>query len=494
VFFYSNIYLLKFLKPIKSITTGNYKNKYPWLFLIISATIILVLSPLFQKGTFIDGMLYKTVAYNFAHNLSTFWQMKFTDTSMVFFCEQPPLYFYLLGSIYKLLGDTYLVDRIFTLLLFLLLLLILKLIVNKLFKRPDFYFLLSVFFVLSISVICWSYANQIIEPLVSVFTLLGILITIHYIQSQRIFYIFLFFINLYLLFLSKGFQSCFIIGFPVIYFLLARFRNYKIFIFFIIAAIFISGLTVFLNFYKPAEAWFNCYYNTRLILTMNNVGYTTNNHFEIIGRFFSELMIPLIVVLIVCAFIVFKKRYPLRLILKNFWSNKVALALLLTSFLGSFPYAVSLVQRGFYLIPAIHCFLLALLFGLKRYWLFLYLFTIQLASNFIFRISMAIVLLICITLFFCQFGAYKREKELNEDVVAMLPYIQKRDTVLIQGDMWNYFSLHALLYMGKQINLSTQQTNQKYFICKKMSPGILPSDYTKLNLNTSELDLFVKYK
>src|SRR5688572_26838272 len=133
---------------------------------LLSSTLVLIITPLFQKGSFIDAMLYKTVAFNYAIGEGSFWNMKYTATSMSFFCEQPPFYIYLLGSFYDIFGSHFLVDRFFTFLQLLVFLFFLYRICQKLFTPTKPFFLLNLFFLLCIQAICWSFSNQVIETLV----------------------------------------------------------------------------------------------------------------------------------------------------------------------------------------------------------------------------------------------------------------------------------------------------------------------------------------
>jgi len=461
----------------------------PWFWFLGSAFIILILSPLFQKGCFIDGMLYKTVAYNYAEGLSSFWHLKFTATSMTEFCEQPPLYFYLLGSFYKIIGDHYLVDRIFTLLLFVLFIITLNSIVTHLFKNRLSYLLFLVFLFLTIPVFCWSYVNQVIEPLLCVLTGLAVSFYLKFLQSRNWFYWVLFSLILLLLFLTKGFQSVFVIVFPLTYMVLSKFEKANYFFSMLAGGFFLLLLAVCIALYQPAIAWFKCYYNTRLVLTMNNVGNTTDNHLEIIGRFFSELILCLIFFGALLFYLQWKKKYRIKFALKNFISNKIALALLITSFAGSFPYAISLVQRGFYLIPAFICFIVALVYGFKRYCLFLFFALSNMGSVRFVRVLMPLVFLCCVVYMCVNFNRYKRNEALLKDIDMVLPYLKKGEVIAIDPERWNDFGLHSYLYMARQVSLSAEAKNCSFLIRSKYLPAL--DTLQKIFITTGEIDLYV---
>lgn len=466
------------------------KNKSVYLFLF-SALLILIISPLFQRGCFIDGMLYKTVAYNYSQGLSSFWNMKYTDTCMSFFCEQPPLYFYLLGFFYKLFGTSYLVDRLFTFVLFIGFLYVLYAICQLLFKKNRAYFLLAVFFLLSIQVICWTVVNQVIETLVLLEISLGIWIFIKYLERAKIFYLLLFVPLLIVLFLTKGFQSCFIIVLPITYLILSKWNR---------SVLYFSGFSIFsflavviaiLMLYPPSVKWYTCYYEARILLTLKGVGATTDNHFEIIIRFFTEVIGVVFVLMGLLIFIRVKKSYPLVLIFKNFKSNTLAVSLLITAMAGSLPFALSLVQRGFYLVPSFICFVLALILGFKCYWMFLFeglnmFFGKRMVQFAVISISFSALIYSIWTI-----DHYKREKELAQDLQVILPILKMNETVMISENLWNYFNLHSYFYMAKQVNLTLERDKPTFMISHKKD-SLVNRRYKlqHLKLDTKELDVY----
>jgi len=278
---------------------------------------------------------------------------------------------------------------------------------------------------------------------------------------------------------------------PIAYVITSKVRRVGYYAILISTVFFLAILLAFLKWYAPANVWMECYYKARLVLTMNNVGNTTEDHFEIIGRFFSELIVCLACVVILCAYLKFKKNYPLRFIAKNFVSNKLALSLLLTAFAGSFPYALSLVQRGFYLIPAFICFVLAIVYGLRRYWMFFFLFTGKIAGFKFTRILFPFIASASLIYFCFSFTLYKRNEQLLKDIDMILPYLKKGEIVLIEGERWNDFSLHSYLYMAKQVSLSMNKKECKFLIRSKSAPEQNTTTFAKLELKSGEIDLYV---
>ena len=105
-----------------------------YLFLISFLTVFII-TPLFQKGVFGDGLMYLTVAFNRFKGYGSFWEQRYSETSMSFFCEQPPLYFESLSWFYKFFGGNELAEKIFTLVLLCFSVLLISAIWNKLTDR-----------------------------------------------------------------------------------------------------------------------------------------------------------------------------------------------------------------------------------------------------------------------------------------------------------------------------------------------------------------------
>ena len=470
-------------------TNFTWPTNLSWILFVFAAFVILILLPLFQKGVFMDGLLYKTVAYNYSEGSASFWNMKFTDTSMTFFCEQPPLYFFLLGMFYKLTAVHYLTDSLFTLILLTGLLFLLHRINRLIFKNQDFYLCLILFFLISIQVFCWGYVNQVIEPLVCIWVMMGCWSFIKFLKAGKNGYILLFSLALSLAFLSKGFQSCFFIGLPLFYYLFNTSK--RILRLFLLAGSLLLVVLVFLlQWYKPSLAWFDCYYNARLLLTMQDVGGTTNNHADIILWYFTELTVPILSVTCLLIYLRIKKRYPFYFVFKNFISDPLAPALLLTSLLGCLPYALSFVQRAFYLIPSFLLFVLAIVFGLKRYWLYFYSSLVLLDRHRLTRTIMLVLSFGVVVMFVWGAGDYKRDENLIKDIAVIKPFLNEHEIVSIDGNLWNEFSLHSYLYMAKKVSLSVDNSARQKVLVRAGSAEEEFEGYTKVE-GTKWLDLYI---
>lgn len=85
-----------------------------WLF-TGAVFLSLILPPLLMQGMFMDGMIYGAVARNLSVGQGNFWHLEFSETLLQPFHEHPPLTFYLESLFFRLSGDQYFTERLYTL-------------------------------------------------------------------------------------------------------------------------------------------------------------------------------------------------------------------------------------------------------------------------------------------------------------------------------------------------------------------------------------------
>jgi hypothetical protein len=464
----------------------------PFIYLLFILAVILIISPLFQQGLFIDGLLYKTVANNYFSGEGTFWKMKFNDVSMNPFYEQPPLFFFITGSFFKVFGNSFIADKLLTVgLLFIQSFLLLK-ICRQLFKDYKPAFFICLFLLLSIPVLCWSYVNQVIETMVLPLALLGFHFFLLFKNKKNIFwketmYLLGFSFSVILLFLTKGFQSCFIIITPFLYFFF--FKDKKSLWFGTFSLLIICAVLYFIFFInEPSGLWFDNYLQKRLIASLNNVGATTSYRAEIILRIFTELLAPLLLIASAAIYSYLKnKSVHKRTPDKNGW------ILLFIALAGSVPFAVTLEQRGFYLVPSFPFFVLALILFFKPFFLNYYeivgLFFKRKAMHY----SLLSLLIISCAYWVISPRLYKRDENVISDLKLIQPFIREKDTISIDGDVWNDTKLQAYLYMGKRVNVECGYSHAFYIRGRENNTAV-PGNYKRIEIPTKQYDLFMRLK
>ena len=81
----------------------EYKTYYLFLLGLIG---IFFMPILIQKGMFVDGLWYATIANNLSNGLGTFWQPMLTETMAPEFYSHPPLVFWLQSLFFDVFTST----------------------------------------------------------------------------------------------------------------------------------------------------------------------------------------------------------------------------------------------------------------------------------------------------------------------------------------------------------------------------------------------------
>ena len=168
----------------------NNTSKVFWLF-TITVFIGLLIPILVQQGMFLDGVTYSAISNNLANGLGSNWSPHYTKTLYPEFNEHPPLVFIIQSVFFKLLGDSYLTERIYTFLTALLtmygIVLCFRLFIKEInIKNTEW---LLVFLWITIPLVMWSYRNNLLENTMGIFTLFSFYFIIRSIQEHKLLYL-----------------------------------------------------------------------------------------------------------------------------------------------------------------------------------------------------------------------------------------------------------------------------------------------------------------
>ncbi|HEX7413393.1 MAG TPA: hypothetical protein VF411_05050 [Bacteroidia bacterium] len=466
---------------------------------VFSFLLVLIITPLFQAGLFGDGIMYLTVAFNRFKGYGSFWQQHYSDTSMSFFCEQPPLYFEVLSWFYKLFGGAEIAERVFTIALLLLTVWLLSLIWKKLNGYSPFYKLswLPSMLCILLPVFIWIFSNQVIETMIIPLTLLVFYVHLFYIKEPIVYKKTLWFLViiglLFMLLLTKGIQATFVLTILFCSALISKEKNVKALLIQNLLIALGLGIVCFLIFYFNSNAnfWLTSYFNKRLVSTFHQVGATTDNHLEIIFRYLMEIIPLLLMIFFLSVYFKISTRYPLVIFFKNLTSNRTAIWLMLISLSGALPLALTLEQRGFYIAPAVPFAVLAFAYAGKRYFFVVFAKLNRRPKT---LSAIAYSLLTISLLFFMLFkNDYKRDEGMLKDVALIKKIIPYGANIGFDKSMWNMFSLRSYLNKANNNNFLITDTTL-FYVLNKDNKAIPPPNYVKLNYQTYWLDIYYKEK
>ena len=99
--------------------SSEHLNRFwrPIWFLAVSLLLMFIILPIVRQGMFLDGVFYAAVAKNLSIGHGTLWQPYYSQTEHTIFYEHPPLAIYFQSLFFKLLGQGFGVERLYSFLM-----------------------------------------------------------------------------------------------------------------------------------------------------------------------------------------------------------------------------------------------------------------------------------------------------------------------------------------------------------------------------------------
>lgn len=205
--------------------------KYKTFLLGLSFTIglfLLLISPCFlTEGMFMDGLIYSTFSRNLFNKVgsATFWTPYFSETFLTNFHGHPPLAFGL-QSICYYFGDSFYVDKIYSVLTFVIAGVVMIMIWKILTNNINLSWVPLAFWV-TIPLVFWGATNNMLENTMQVFTILCLYFCIKGYKNKQYYFLLIAGLMLFLAFLTKGFTGLYLLSFPFFHWVFFRDSNIK---------------------------------------------------------------------------------------------------------------------------------------------------------------------------------------------------------------------------------------------------------------------------
>ncbi len=472
-------------------------NQLFW-YITIGIAVTLTLPVLIQDGMFIDGVLYSAVSHNLANGIGTFWFPSFSYNNMAgiqgSFHEQPPLVFAIQAVFYKVLGDSMYVERFYTLLMLFLNLWLIKKLWAYIFRNnaslKEISWLPALLWI-SIPVCFWSFTHNMHENTVSVFILSSILFMFKAFDEQTTlrFCLMLFIsgIFIFLASFSKGIPGLFPIAAPAAIILYRKTPLTKI-----LGAMFILLLTVsaiygILLLNEDAQRSLYNYVYLRLFKRINDVP-TTNTYFDTFFRLIQES-------LIMAGLVVMVRYYYTKQKLTRASLDHLAYTFFFIGLLGILPLMLTLVQKGFYMLPALPyiAFGFSLLMANETVFLLQKAFHTQKRVMILTNVAFGIALL-AIVLSASNIGKYSRNEELLTDLHKVGSLVPQHEVINCTYDLQKDWSLQTYLSRYYYISIDTNTPHTYYLSSRQEFEQHQAEMTSKYAVVSSDLGLFILLK
>lgn len=437
------------------------------LFWFVTATLFagLLVPPLVQDGMFLDGVTYSGISKNMAHGLGTYWNPEYTKTLYTNFHEHPALFFIIQSFFFRVLGDGIYTERIFTFLTSLISATAIVLCWNlfskeKVMKRSSW---AVVFLWITLPIVIWSYKNNMLENLLSIFTLFAVYFISKSLKGGAIIYSFIGSIFILLAFLTKGIVGLFPLVIP--FFFLASFNKqqkgktigYGLFL--ILTFLFLYFLIT--RIFPEIRQNITSYIHQQVLPSLNNKREKyVNSHFSILLKLLSELAMPLMISI---AILIVKRIKRLK---ATFIYRSETLYFLLTALSASLPMIITLKQRRYYLVPSLALYVLSIGFFIMPY---VIPYLENLSYNTLKWIKRITSLSACGILIFSilHIGSYSRDEEQIKDVHAITDIIPAGTIISTTKETWANWALVAYLNRLGNISLDCDHEGEYYLIEKE---------------------------
>ena len=474
----------------------KYKQLPFWLF--ISALIGgLTLPFLFRDGMFMDAILYTAVSKNLAHGIGTFWFPRFSYCGIGgvgTFHEHPPLVFAIQSLFFRIVGDSIYTERFYTALTCFLTCSLMNVLwrtttTNNVRALGWWPILLWII----IPVCFWSYQNNMQENTMTLFILLSVILFLQSTKSMPIWRqalfttISAFFIVLAVL--CKGIPGFFPLVMPFLFWLTTKQLGFKKMALQTVFYTAIVGISFGVLFLLPESSRSLNTYLIKRVLHRIAMDPTVSSRFYIVGRLLSELIPSLSLSLIIGGLFYWKRNF-----ISSVAYRKTAFFFILLGVCGALPIMLTMVQKGFYFVPALPFFGLGL--GLL---------TAESISKIIDKwdhktswltgvVVSSVLILGVIGYTNLHKGEIWREKETMNDIYAFKNYIPENAIIGAVDTAWDDWTLETGMMRYNGVSLVYNADQFDFFIAAKPLTRPVPPDFFLIPLATRKYDLYERKK
>lgn len=460
----------------------------------IGLFIILFLSKVFQHGLFFDGLIYSSVSQNLANGKSTFWEPQFSETIMNSFYEHPPLVFGLEAGLMKVFGNEFYAEKLFSFLMACLVLILIGLIWRKIVVQTHYksLFWIPVFCWIITPKNSWCFSNNLLENVLTVFTLLTVYLLLNAIREtgkKRVILILFSGFFLSLAVLSKGPTGLFPLAFLFFYFIFFHKEYGWIAALKDTAVLFISISLLFVGLFSLNETAFQAiisYLDNQVIGSITGKS-RVGSRLVLMKNLFFEL-IPILVLAVVIIGVFWKRRIE---IFSDKPHYRLSLFFVVIGLSASVPIMISPKISSFYVVPALPYFIIAISLVMAPY---LFILTekmrqLKIATPFVNVVGL-ISIIIGLSLTISNFKSVGRDHDLIHDLEILKTHIKPNSTISISTAYIDDWTTIAYLQRYNLISCDFLERQHLYFLSSVGQTDLENYDY--INLNLRKFSLFKK--
>lgn len=452
------------------------KARHTFFYFSVLALISVLYFPrIASYGLFMDGSIYGTISHNLALGDGDMWHPMYHNyyalegVSGAVFYEHPPLVFWMQSYFFKVFGDGFYVENIYSTIILVLHILVITFFYRSITNHTQTTWRAwpVLLFWYMVPTISWSFPQNMLDNTMSLWSLLAVWAVFVSIKRDHFMWAVVAGLLIGLGFLTKGPMALFPLGAAFLYWL-AKFwtvRDYSFLrAFYKTSALFFGFSMVALNVYMYPESheFILQYFKQQVIPSVagkREMANTIGAHLSIVVDMVVEyavLYVP-ILALWVYARIFRKEKLP------KMSTN--ALWLLLVGFSATLPIALSAKSHSFYLIsgaPLMAMALVVYIQDLIQEVVDSLLITLRLRS--FWEVGVALLFLVSMGMTTLKWGNQHRDEDVFMDLVSLAQKVPSRDTIGFSPDLSSRATLHSNLERHGLIYLNPDWQKQQVVI------------------------------
>lgn len=454
---------------------------------ILTLTIFigLLIPTLVQEGMFLDGITYAAISKNLAIGYGQFWEPHYTKTLYPSFSEHPPFVFIIESLFFKLFGNHFYTERIFTFFTALLTALGIIICWRELAKNNDIKenYWFPVLLWLLVPVVSWSYRNNMLENTMTVFTIYSVFFILKALKRNNIYLVPLSGLLIIFAFLSKGFVGLFPIVTPLLFGITFKVNKKAIVYFIVLILSMMITSVILIKLFPETIDNISRYLNQQFLPAIKSQReITTNNRFKILLDLFIDLAVILALLIPFLIDRIKNKRN------KKFVVNKNFIFFLLVGICASIPLIISLKQRKFYLIPSIPFYALSFGFLINDFVMEKMKIVPEKYFKWFKKLLYSVLgLLLIISIL--KFGKYSRDMDNIRDVSLISSLLDEGTIISCAKETWSNWGLVAYFIRIGYISLDCDNEHD-YFLIKNGDE--LPIKFRQVELKGTKYTLLKK--
>lgn len=442
-------------------------------FLLIAAIAALHWLPnLFTKGMFMDGVYDALFAHNFVQGVGSFWNPQTADYTHPEYWDNPQLSSYFLSLWYKVFGDYYWVEKLYSLFTALVQLVLITSLWRIYFSEKaetKKYTWLPCWLLLVVPLTSWCYSGNLMENTMSIFTTSSVMVFLLFLRQRKnlLLYSSIGGALIFLALLTKGPVALFPFAVPFFFIWIEENFNWKqSFTYMLVQFIVTAAIFAFVFSMDAPKNFLQHYLEVQLLPVLTHQPSSGGSHFAILIQLLATLS-PLFV-LSALSFIISKKELT-----SDKSLLKTALVFIVIGLSASVPIMLSAKQNKHYLLPSLPLFAVGFACLILPFvkWI-----EEKFSNEKVTQVSKLVCVLVvcfCVFLSIKNIGIYSRDKVLLTDIERIQALVKSEKVIRTDWSLYSDWALRVNLnrHYDKKICMPDETAPTSFYLTKTNERG-----------------------